>query len=164
MTPTGSGRGICVSGRSRDLWRKPRRGPAHRYPCRIGVSCRRPRAEGQARSALSISRLFDAREAQSRPARPSLPSTRPTRPKSIGALSPSPAKPTAALRSAVEGEPVEWAVEMRRFDETRTLDHVAGEIDEALADALGRAVAAAHDKAPSVDAAPWIDGAWRLHR
>ena len=54
------------------------------------------------------------------------------------------------------GEPVEWAVEMRRFDETRTLDHIAGEIDEELADALGRAVAAAHAKAPAVDAQAWI--------
>jgi aminoglycoside phosphotransferase family enzyme/predicted kinase len=44
------------------------------------------------------------------------------------------------------GAPVEWAVEMRRFDETRTLDHLAeaGRIDDALADALGRAVARAH--------------------
>ena len=54
------------------------------------------------------------------------------------------------------GTPVEWAVEMQRFDEQRTLDHLAGEIDEALADALGRAVAAAHAKASVVDAAPWI--------
>ena len=54
------------------------------------------------------------------------------------------------------GTPVEWAVEMQRFDEQRTLDHLTGEIDEALADALGRAVAAAHAKAPVVDAAPWI--------
>ena len=48
------------------------------------------------------------------------------------------------------GEPVEWAVEMRRFDETQTLDHLAerGEIDERLADALGRAVAKAHAAAP----------------
>jgi len=35
-----------------------------------------------------------------------------------------------------KGEPVEWAVEMRRFDETRTLDHLASEIDARLADAL----------------------------
>jgi aminoglycoside phosphotransferase family enzyme/predicted kinase len=55
-----------------------------------------------------------------------------------------------------KGRPVEWAVEMRRFDETRTLDHLVGEIDGALADALGRAVAAAHDKASAVAAAPWI--------
>jgi uncharacterized protein len=54
------------------------------------------------------------------------------------------------------GTPVEWAVEMRRFDERRTLDHIAGEIDEALADALGRAVAAAHAKTLAVDAHVWI--------
>ena len=48
------------------------------------------------------------------------------------------------------GEPAEWAVEMARFDETQTLDHLgeAGRIDDALADALGRAVAAAHAAAP----------------
>jgi aminoglycoside phosphotransferase family enzyme/predicted kinase len=55
------------------------------------------------------------------------------------------------------GEPVEWAVEMRRFDESRTLDRIAGEIDAALADALGRTVAAAHAKAAPVEAAPWIE-------
>jgi aminoglycoside phosphotransferase family enzyme/predicted kinase len=54
------------------------------------------------------------------------------------------------------GAPVEWAVEMRRFDENRTLDHLAAEIDDALADALGRAVAAAHAKAPAVEAEAWI--------
>src|SRR6516165_5926001 len=64
------------------------------------------------------------------------------------------------------GTPVEWAVDMRRFDEKRTLDHITGEIDEALADALGRAVAAAHTKktdgnkaglvSPAVDAGQWI--------
>jgi uncharacterized protein len=54
------------------------------------------------------------------------------------------------------GVPVEWAVDMRRFDETRTLDHVVGEIDEALADELGRAVAAAHAKAPPAKAEAWI--------
>ena len=56
------------------------------------------------------------------------------------------------------GTPVEWAVEMRRFDENATLDRLAdaGKIDAALADALGRAVAAAHAGAAPVDAAPWI--------
>ena len=56
------------------------------------------------------------------------------------------------------GEPVEWAVKMRRFDETRTLDRLAeeGEIDLTLADHLGRNVAAAHVRAPTVDVAPWI--------
>jgi aminoglycoside phosphotransferase family enzyme/predicted kinase len=54
------------------------------------------------------------------------------------------------------GPPLEWAVEMRRFDDKRTLDYLAGEIDEALADALGRAVADAHAKAPPVAPGPWI--------
>src|SRR5579864_6024801 len=60
------------------------------------------------------------------------------------------------LAIAGKGRPVEWAVEMQRCDETRTLDHLAGEIGETLADALGTAVAAAHEKAPIVEAAPWI--------
>jgi uncharacterized protein len=55
-----------------------------------------------------------------------------------------------------DGAPVEWAADMVRFDENRTLDHLADEIDDDLADALGRAVAAAHDKAAIVDAEPWI--------
>ena len=60
------------------------------------------------------------------------------------------------LAIAGAGTPVEWLVEMRRFDEKRTLDHVVGDIDEALAEALGHAVAAAHAKAPPVKAEPWI--------
>jgi aminoglycoside phosphotransferase family enzyme/predicted kinase len=57
------------------------------------------------------------------------------------------------------GEPVEWAVAMRRFDETQTLDHLAGEsrIDGALADALGRAVARAHAAAPVNKTAGFAD-------
>jgi len=55
-----------------------------------------------------------------------------------------------------KGAPMEWAVEMRRFDEKRTLDHLAGEIDEALADALSRVVAEAHARAQPVEGAPWI--------
>ena len=55
-----------------------------------------------------------------------------------------------------KGPPVEWAVEMRRFDEKQTLDHLTGEIGEALADALGRAVAEAHARAEPVEGAPWI--------
>jgi uncharacterized protein len=48
------------------------------------------------------------------------------------------------------GEPIEWVVEMHRFDETQTFDHLAeaGQIDAALADALGCAVARAHAAAP----------------
>lgn len=65
-------------------------------------------------------------------------------------------RPNGALAIGGDGPPVEWAVEMRRFDEQRTLDHLTGEIDEALADALGYAVAAAHARAQPVDAEPWI--------
>ena len=58
-----------------------------------------------------------------------------------------------------KGEPVEWAVEMRRFDETQTLDHLAEaeRIDGALAEALGRAVARAHAAAPIAKAAGFAD-------
>jgi uncharacterized protein len=57
-----------------------------------------------------------------------------------------------------KGHPVEWAVEMRRFDETQTLDHLAdaGRIDLALADAIGRAIASAHARTPNAPAEPWI--------
>lgn len=62
------------------------------------------------------------------------------------------------LAIAGDGAPVEWAVEMRRFDENATLDHLAaaGRIDAALADTLGRTIAAAHASAPEVEAEPWI--------
>jgi len=63
-----------------------------------------------------------------------------------------------ALALGGEGEPVEWLVEMRRFDERMTLDHLAGagKVDAALGDALGRVAAAAHALAPPVAAQPWI--------
>jgi len=62
---------------------------------------------------------------------------------------------TLALDGA--GTPVEWAVEMARFDENATLDRVAarGELDLALADALARVAAAAHARAPVADAKAW---------
>ena len=61
-------------------------------------------------------------------------------------------EPNGRLAIGGKGEPVEWSVEMRRFDESQTLDRLAdaGQIDESLADALGRAVAGAHRLAPSV--------------
>ncbi|MGZ8410881.1 MAG: DNA-binding protein, partial [Hyphomicrobium sp.] len=57
------------------------------------------------------------------------------------------------------GEPVEWAVDMWRFDETQTLDQIAERagVDLALADKLARTVAAAHARAPVVEDAPWIE-------
>jgi aminoglycoside phosphotransferase family enzyme/predicted kinase len=56
------------------------------------------------------------------------------------------------------GETIEWAVEMKRFDEENTLDHLAerGELDDALTRKLAVAVAAMHDRAEPVEAAPWL--------
>jgi aminoglycoside phosphotransferase family enzyme/predicted kinase len=67
-------------------------------------------------------------------------------------------EPDGRLALDGSGTDVEWAVEMRRFDEDATLDRIAerGGIDDALADALGRAAAAAHEAAPVVEAAPWV--------
>lgn len=57
-----------------------------------------------------------------------------------------------------QGEPVEYAVDMTRFDESRTLDKLpASEMTDRLADALGAAVAAAHHKTPQADTAAWLD-------
>ena len=52
-----------------------------------------------------------------------------------------------------EGKIVEWAVQMRRFDENATLDKVAerGELDEALIDKLAAAVRRSHARAPCRD-------------
>jgi aminoglycoside phosphotransferase family enzyme/predicted kinase len=57
------------------------------------------------------------------------------------------------------GRPVEWAVEMVRFDEKQTLDHVAerGELGDGLARRLGAVVAAAHAAAERAGAEAWID-------
>lgn len=56
------------------------------------------------------------------------------------------------------GEPIEWAVVMVRFDENATLDKLAdrNRIDTALAETLGRVVAAAHAVAPIVEVEPWL--------
>ncbi len=58
------------------------------------------------------------------------------------------------------GEAVEWAVEMTRFDENNTLDHLAerGELGDALSAKLAVAVAAMHERAQPVEAAPWLLG------
>ena len=62
------------------------------------------------------------------------------------------------------GTPVEWAVEMARFDENATLDRLAeqGRIDAALADALACAVAGAHAAAAGVPVEPWLDALARF--
>jgi uncharacterized protein len=63
-----------------------------------------------------------------------------------------------ALKLDGAGEPVEWAVEMARFDENSTLDHVAdrGELGEVLTSKLAGAVAAMHERAQPVEPESWI--------
>jgi len=63
-----------------------------------------------------------------------------------------------SLRIGGNGTPIEWAVEMRRFDENATLDNLAGRglIDDKLADKLARTVVVAHGKAPAAEAEPWL--------
>ncbi|MBB1091809.1 AAA family ATPase [Rhodopseudomonas palustris] len=62
------------------------------------------------------------------------------------------------LRIGGDGEPIEWAVEMQRFDERRTIDHLAaaGPLDPALVVAIADVIAASHRAAPEAAAAPWI--------
>ena len=77
--------------------------------------------------------------------------------------------PAGELQFDGAGDPIEWAVEMRRFDENATLDHLAaaGKVDARLADALGRAVVAAQqalqgeeaqtqDGTQTIEPARWI--------
>ena len=57
-----------------------------------------------------------------------------------------------------QGQPVEWAVEMMRFDENQTLDHIAdrGELDDDMARKLADTVVSMHERAEPVAPAPWL--------
>ncbi len=57
------------------------------------------------------------------------------------------------------GTPVEFAVEMTRFDERQTIDHLAeaGPLDPALVEAIADAIAASHKVAPRALEKPWVD-------
>lgn len=63
-----------------------------------------------------------------------------------------------SLRIDGNGTPVEYAIEMTRFDETQTLDHLAraGRLERDLVDAVADAIAASHRTAPRVAADPWL--------
>jgi uncharacterized protein len=56
------------------------------------------------------------------------------------------------------GESIEWAVVMKRFDEHKTLDHLAENalITEELAEQLGRKVAELHAEAPTFPSNAWL--------
>lgn len=72
----------------------------------------------------------------------------------------------AALALGGEGQAVEWAVHMRRFDERLTLDHVAasGCLSPPLLAKLVRAILASHAKAPRRDGAAATASLWRYLR
>jgi len=57
------------------------------------------------------------------------------------------------------GTPVEFAVEMTRFDERQTVDRLAeaGPLDPGLADAIADAIAASHKVAHRAPEKPWVD-------
>lgn len=57
-----------------------------------------------------------------------------------------------------KGAPVEWAVEMARFDERRALDHLAAArtVPPDAADQLAEAMRISHARAPVGDGAPWL--------
>ena len=57
-----------------------------------------------------------------------------------------------------DGDAVEWAVEMARFDENRTLDHLArsGEFDAALGDTIADVLLESHRHAEVSDGTNWI--------
>lgn len=63
-----------------------------------------------------------------------------------------------------KGNPVEFAIEMTRFDERQTIDHLAeaGPLDPDLVDAIAEAIAAAHVVAPVAPVEPWIDSIPRI--
>jgi aminoglycoside phosphotransferase family enzyme/predicted kinase len=57
-----------------------------------------------------------------------------------------------------KGPPIEWAVEMARFDEKRTLDHLAAAhaIPPGVADELAEAMRASHARAPVNNGTQWL--------
>jgi aminoglycoside phosphotransferase family enzyme/predicted kinase len=67
-------------------------------------------------------------------------------------------EPGGTLALDGRGEPIEWAVEMMRFDENQTLDRLAerGALDDGFAARLAGVVLAMHRDAERVDLAPWL--------
>src|SRR6476620_3758702 len=63
-----------------------------------------------------------------------------------------------ALEIDGSGAPVEWAVEMARFDEEQTLDRIAEthQIASPLSAALADAILQSHQRAPRADGESWL--------
>jgi uncharacterized protein len=57
------------------------------------------------------------------------------------------------------GTPVEFAIEMTRFDERQTIDHLAeaGPLEPDLVDGIADVIANSHTVAPRAEATPWIE-------
>ncbi|MDE2376505.1 bifunctional aminoglycoside phosphotransferase/ATP-binding protein [Bradyrhizobium sp.] len=68
-------------------------------------------------------------------------------------------KPDGTLGVGEEGTPIEFAVEMSRFDENQTLDHLAkaGPFDAELAAGIADAISASHASATHADGIRWVD-------
>jgi aminoglycoside phosphotransferase family enzyme/predicted kinase len=66
--------------------------------------------------------------------------------------------PDGSVKVDGGGRPIEYAVDMSRFDESRTLDHLAkaGRFNADLALAIADAIAASHAAAVPSDSAAWV--------
>ncbi|MGJ4945856.1 AAA family ATPase [Bradyrhizobium sp. HKCCYLS1011] len=62
------------------------------------------------------------------------------------------------------GTPLEYAVDMTRFDESRTFDHLAarGEVTAVLAERMADTIASSHEVAEPRPSAPWIGSIERI--
>lgn len=67
-------------------------------------------------------------------------------------------RPDGSVKVGGPGRPIEYAVDMSRFDESRTLDHLAKarKFDAGLASAIADAIAASHAAATPADSEAWV--------
>src|SRR3569623_1410110 len=67
-------------------------------------------------------------------------------------------EPDGSVQVDGPGRPIEYAVDMSRFDESRTLDHLAkaGPLDAKLASAAADAIVASHGAATRADGEAWV--------
>ncbi|MBC9980412.1 phosphotransferase, partial [Bradyrhizobium campsiandrae] len=67
-------------------------------------------------------------------------------------------EPDGSVTIDGRGRPIEYAVDMSRFDENRTLDHLAkaGPLDADLAEAIAEAIAASHAATSPADREEWV--------
>ncbi|WP_456622656.1 MULTISPECIES: bifunctional aminoglycoside phosphotransferase/ATP-binding protein [unclassified Bradyrhizobium] len=67
-------------------------------------------------------------------------------------------EPDGSIRVDGRGRPIEYAVDMSRFDESRTLDHLAkaGSLDADLVSAAADAIVASHAAAIRADGETWV--------